>query len=189
MKKILIVLLSILLVLSFTSCEKDKSEEMLSTYEKFAAGLRIGENIHSARYDVKQVTASDYTGSILYIVRDIVKDLYNYDETFTITGITEATGTIKNIEGYTDNYHIKYENIVISYTYTYGESSGSGKLSFSGTYSRDVEDNTKTYVYDFVVNGENYKTEYTLNNYEEFTSAKINGTDVNLSLLNARIKI
>ena len=189
MKKILIVLLSILLVLSFTSCEKDKSEEMLSTYEKFGAGLRIGDNIHSARWEVKQVTASDYAGSSMYIVADIIRDFYNYDETFTVTEITEATGTIKNIEGYTDTCHIKYENIVISYTYTYGESSGSGKLSFSGTYSRDEKDDVITYVYDFVVNGETYKTEYTLNNYKEFTSAKINGTDVNLSLLNARKKI
>ena len=187
MKKISIVLLAVLLILSFTSCEKDKSEEMISTYEKFGAGFRIGDNIYRAKYKTGAIETSDYRGSSKYFVEEILIDLFNYDSTFEITDVTEAKGTIKNIEGYTDEYHLTYENCEVSYTYTYGTSTGSGKLTFSGSYSYDKKDDVETYVYDFILNGESYKTEYTMKDYE-FTLAKINGEDVNLSLLNAREK-
>ena len=42
MKKILIVLLSILLALSFILCEKDKSEEVIANYEEFAKACSVG---------------------------------------------------------------------------------------------------------------------------------------------------
>lgn len=42
MKKILIVLLSILLALSFILCEKDKSEEVIANYEEFAKAYSVG---------------------------------------------------------------------------------------------------------------------------------------------------
>ena len=43
MKKVLIALLAVLLLLSFTSCEKDKSEEVIAAYEEFISVKDICE--------------------------------------------------------------------------------------------------------------------------------------------------
>lgn len=47
MKKVLIVLLSVLLALSFISCEKDKSGEVIQNYEDFIKSSRTGSSLNS----------------------------------------------------------------------------------------------------------------------------------------------
>lgn len=46
MKKTLIALLSLMLVFSFTSCEKDKSAEMVKAYEDFASSFEAGSSVY-----------------------------------------------------------------------------------------------------------------------------------------------
>ena len=201
MKKISIILLAVLLIFTITSCEKDKTEEVISNYEKFVKAYKIGGAIQSIGNETigkgGEIKAENYGGSSKGDVELIAKALYNYTDTFIIperdasatdTGITAAKGTVENIQGYTDNNHLTFTDCEFSYTYTLDGATGTGKISFSGTYSCDEKDKVKTYVCDFVVNNETYKAEYTIDD-GFFTAAKINGTDVDVRLLNSSNKI
>ena len=195
MKKISIILLAVLLIFTITSCEKDKTEEVISNYEKFTMAYNLGDAIHSigkeTKYKGGEIKIDDYHGSSAKEVEVLAKVLFNYKDTFIIdntAGITAAKGTVENIQGYTDNNHLTFTDCEFSYTYTLNGTEGTGKISFSGTYSCDENGDVKTYVCDFVVNNETYKAEYTIDD-GFFTAAKINGTDVDVRLLNSSNKI
>ncbi len=195
MKKISIILLAVLLIFTITSCEKDKTEEVISNYEKFTMAYKLGDAIHIIGEDTKskggEIKIDNYHGSSTKDVEVLAKVLYNYTDTFIIenkTGITAAKGTVEYIQGYTDYNHLNFKDCEFSYTYTLDGATGTGKITFEGTYSCDEKGDVKTYVCDFVVNGETYKAEYTIDD-GFFTAASINGTDVNVRLLNSINKI
>ncbi len=52
MKKVLIVLLSVLLALTFISCEKDKSGEVIQNYEDFIKTRNASENAFEFCYEL-----------------------------------------------------------------------------------------------------------------------------------------
>lgn len=186
MKKALVILLSVMMVLAFTSCEKDKSEDSIAAFEAFSKACMAGKDILSMGNSPVEITTSYFRGSSLSALENLDCHLNGLElSLYSYESATSASGSVKNIEGYTDNNHLKYENIVVKYPYTYNGESGTREFEISGSYSKTTaEDGSVSYVYDFEVNGEGYKAEYTVKD-GSFTAASVNGTGVNLRLVNA----
>ena len=187
MKKITIILLALLLLFSFTSCKKDKTDEVIANYEEFAKAFNLGKEILNAKNTVGEISLDDYTGSNIEDIELIAQRIFGYEDV-TITKLTEAKGTVENTQGYTDGEHLTFKDWKFSYECTNDGTVGTGKITISGTASCDEKDGTDIYVYDFVVNNQNYKAEFsTKDNF--FTAATVNGKAVEIRLLNGSVKL
>lgn len=205
MKKVLIVLLSVLLALSFVSCESDKSEEIIAVYDEYVRGSNFTWNAYysfNGLYDTKDgettlnggtITQTGNVGSLIRIVDDI--------SSLSVTEAVAKSGTIKvSSESTETTYEKKYTFVDCVIDATYDDYSGEEKkegeqttFSINGSrsylYNYNDEDKTKmvswTNCYDFTVGDLSYKVEYEYDKDDNITSAKVNGKSVDLRLVNA----
>lgn len=197
MKKILLSLLVLLSLLSFVSCEKDKSEEVISNYENFTetfmmvnpvAGIFPTETntalkdteidndsltaFLSAIHSGKKVTLSSNDNTKTKFDGGYIK-IEGKDEKKKTSEISNASFTVSYK---VDDTKVENKTYKISSTATLNESDD--KVSF--TYSLTINDKTSS-----TMNDKTYKSiSYTYDG-EKFTSAKVDGKDVSLRLLNA----
>ncbi len=185
MKKVLIILSVAIMLIASVSCEKDKSGEMVETYEEFMTALaKCNLATISNGYDeaTNECTISEsYLQEAVNKINDSEITITSGDAKFVRTEKTEGQKTT-----------FTYDNVSIKYKYTEGsdETEKDGTLTISGSYSitdylpralaRDTE-----YSYDLTVNGKSYKLSYYLNADRTYKSASVNGKNVELRLLNA----
>lgn len=183
MKKVLIVLLSVLLLLSFTSCEKDKSGEIVSTFEEFANnGLICSDATYLGDHGNK-TEAVNYVdkGDAKDLLADLDSKYKDLDET-TIT-LTNPAGKITKESDVTT-----YSGISVDYSFPFNGETVTGTLTVDGTYKDVTEGDIETEVYDMTVNGTKYHVEWAKNNKTgKFVSASVNGKSVELRLLNSDV--
>ena len=190
MKKISIILLALLMLLAFVSCDKDKSGDMINAYEEFVKAYNNGLEVRTNFAKDGKIETSDISdwelGSIIYTLNgsDIdVKSLEVADGSST----TLTTSEDKNTKTYTFN------NISITYKYTEGEDTTEkdGTYTLTGTYVvTDSADKGSSYSFDITINSETKcKIAYSKDAKGAFTSASVNGTDVELRLLNKQSSI
>lgn len=185
MKKFIIVLLTVLLVFSLTSC-KDNGDELVATYEEFSRyytlTIRLRNYLGFTDEEIKDIDAFE--------VERIVSYYYNSD--IDVKSVTNAVGTVKETED-GNKTTTEWKDVVIDYKYTEGSDSTEkeGKLTISGTYV--YESDTSRAQSTYSVNSFNFtinNTSFTLNYRTDegrFTTANVNGKDVNLRLLNAGV--
>lgn len=184
MKKFIIVLLTVLLVFSLTSC-KDNGDELVATYEEFSRyytlTIRLRNYLGFSDEEIKNIDA--------FNVERIVSYYYNSD--IDVTSVTNAVGTVKETED-GNKTTTEWKDVVIDYKYTEGsDTEKKGTLTISGTYV--YESDTSRAQSTYSVNSFNFtinNTSFTLNYRTDegrFTTANVNGKDVNLRLLNAGV--
>lgn len=207
MRKIAIVLIAVLLVLSMTSCQKDKSEEIISTYVEYQDGMAFGNGAYQSCYSLlswvdnkvdKTLTDGEELKNTYYPSRilRITDGLGNIEVTKAVTKSGKITGTRKS-EANSFSRSLIFKDAVIEVTYTdySGEEEKKDQkatLTINGTYSYEWSENTETgasigtYSYDFTINNKSYKVTR-VNDFKssKITSATVNGKDVNLTLVNA----
>ena len=193
MKKFLIIMLSVLLLLSFTSCEKDKSGDVIAAFEKFANEKEVAFQVwslFSPDESKKNITTTDVDESTLSY---LLAAYYDEDGDQIIGGtrkVTDASGSI-TVDGNKYTYDLSFS----CDEYKYGESEKYRTTDFviSGSCeykSESVERGTGTSIItlssDITVNGKNYKLSYTQNGgTKKYSAASVDGTAVELRLLNA----
>ena len=203
MKKVLIVLLSVLLALSFVSCESDKSEEIIAVYDEYVRGSNFTWNAYysfNGLYDTKDgettlnggtITKTGNVGSLIRIVDDI--------SSLSVTEAVAKSGTIKVSSESTETTYGKtftFTDCVIDATYNdySGEETKKGEkttLTINGTFScvdtLDADGNYTSYTnyYNFSIGDLSYKVECEYDANDKCTSAKVNEKSVDLRLVNA----
>ena len=186
MKKVLIILLSLLLLVSITSCNKDKSGEVIETFEEFANAGEICLQATSLINNGNVMKEDDETFVPKSDAKDLIvaldskyKDL-DYDNDLTLSN---KTGKITKASGVTS-----YTGISVDYSFPFNGATVTGTLTVDGTYTLK-EDGDITYItYDMTVNGTEYLVKYSYDDIG-FLSASINGKEVNVRLLNSTLSI
>ena len=203
MKKAIIVLLSVLLVISLTSCnQQDKAAEMVSNYEKFTTGLAICKGAADAcRRSMSSESATKtlnegniHKGSLKYSIEarngypfGILNSPTVTSVSGTVTG-TSSEATFKNVKvesTYTFNSDYRAVNdgetrndtLTLSGSYSYNENIDGDEISVT-IECNDLKVNETVY---------NLSCRIVVGDSETwiFTDAKIDGKDVSLALLNA----
>ena len=208
MKKAIIVLLSVLLVITLASCNQDKSAEVAETFEEFTDAYVICNSLKQAlngniKYDATTETEADLESIHGTALRNYLEELYNDDKCDEIDVKTSSvTGKVKGTD---DNCSFSNVKIEATYTKTLNgvedkdvlteQTEMSGSYFHEETPSETAEGETMDYVYrfNFTVDGKQYNLSYSsryvkgLDGEESYyyTSASINGKDVNLKLLEA----
>ena len=214
MKKYLIIVLSILLLFSFTSCEKDKSAEVADNFVNFCDAVNYGY-ASSQVFDSTTIESNckaDKSFEILLASTDDIIDedsLYTFwddylktlaDEYYASSGTFKCTNKTGTITGtYTDinNYSINMSDVTLSYEYAkrkryeaetdYGTPTETVTLSGSVSYAVD-SNNILTAKVDVTVNAKAYKCEYKVNlDTSKFVSGSYNGVEVDSKLLTTLI--
>jgi hypothetical protein len=185
MKKVMIVLLSALLLLSFTSCEKDKSGEIVSTFEKFVNNALICYDATYLGENGNKTEAVNYVdkGDAKDLLADLDSKYKDLDET-TIT-LTNPAGKITKESDVTT-----YSGISVDYSFPFNGETVTGTLTVDGTYKYVTEGDTETSVYDMTVNGTKYHVEWTRNTKTgKFVSASVGEKSVEVRLLNSDVSL
>ncbi len=212
MRKVLIVLLSVLLALSFVSCEKDKSGEIIAVYDEYVRGNNFVQgaffSLNGLAKSVKDgyiyyndettlsgqdiTNKSYYVGSIIKIV-DGIKSL-------NVTAAVAKSGTITIKSDSTETTYgrtFTFTDCVINATYDdYSDKETKNdqkkSLTINGTYSylakyNEGEKNhlSTTYTFDFSVGDTTCKIEREYDSNSNLVSTKVNGKSVDLRLVNA----
>lgn len=207
MRKITIVLIAVLLVLSMTSCQKDKSEEIISTYVEFKEGLIFGYGAYQSfsglyTWDDPEVDKTLIDGEKITETYNLVRvlgisdDLKSIEITAAVTKSGKITGTKTEITNLSSRTLI-FKDAVIEVTYTdySGEEEKKDQkvtVTVNGTYSwgltlnPEAKSSISSYSFDFTVNNKTYKVTTVYDNIaSKITSATVNGKDVNLTLVNS----
>ena len=204
MKKVLIVLLAALLLVSFSSCEKDKSEDVIAAYESFCKVQKIVKDVPPIFDDMdaqKDAPAEKSNADISidgFDLDDLLEDIDSkYEKIYTLKDLS-ATGTVKrelSEEGTTSTETWTVTNCEVSFKYDLKDNREAfidDKITINGTFivktlgtrgtiePEEVDAN-------FSLNGTNYSISYATNAKQEFTRAKVNGNDVDLRLLNSSL--
>ncbi len=209
MKKVLIVLLSVLLALSFVSCESDKSEEIISTYVEYIEGEKFCYSVYdslSELYTTKKDNGSyslakettifkDTTIENTSYISNLVKAVSDINEC-EIKSATAKSGKItcesENPDSTSYKREVSYDSVIVDVVYTDSSEdeqsislSINGKYSYMNTWEKDTYKTLSgTKSHDITVNNKTYKIELSYNS-EKTTSAKVNGKSVDLRLINA----
>lgn len=190
MKRILIVLFSVLLVFSFSSCEKDKSDEVIANYEEYWKTMKIWSN----STDVIDYEAAEGTGIVEVSLKagDTGKvNKYSLQDSLKLIGVKGKVDSIESVSGSItgthkgmSNWDLTYKDIVITYKLEDDETEYT--FTLSGTDKSVLsEDGIQTAEINLKINGKEYKISQTANNKtNKFISATVNGKDVNMRLLN-----
>ncbi len=136
MKKVLIVLLSVLLALSFISCEKDKSGEVIQNYEDFKKSQSaywiasdfcddlVYEYIEDGKVD-KKLSEDDKPDILAFLKNysnnDLQKILDVDADCITISSVESVSGELKGETESTEEYwkeEYTASDIVINFKYT-----------------------------------------------------------------------
>ena len=192
--------------------EKDQ-EAMLKTFEDFAKAYGLERIIYYAYTDGENgaagvISFSSFTGDINVTLSSTVKPYFTYidnlvalgenegvdtisvkdDASGTITGTITGTGYDDYAESltFTDNSFTIVYDIENTKDSTKNKKDQELPMTLSGTYSISEKDNVKKVSFKMTLNNTLYDITYEMNSMnEKFISAKINGTDVSLRLLNA----
>ena len=191
MKKISIILLALLMLLAFVSCDKDKSGDMINTYEEFVKAYNNCLEIPTYFAKDGKIEASDIDNWELRMLVHTLNGSYIGVTSLEVadgSSTTLTTSEDKNTKTYTFN------NISITYKYTEGEEDTTekdGTYTLTGTYVvTDSADKGSSYSFDITINSETKcKIAYSKDANGAFTSASVNGTDVELRLLNKQSSI
>ena len=178
------------MLLAFVSCDKDKSGDMINTYEEFVKAYNNGLEVRSYFAKDGKIETSDISdwelGSIIYTLNGSYISVTSL-EVADGSSTTLTTSEDKNTKTYTFN------NISITYKYTEGEDTTEkdGTYTLTGTYVvTDSADKGSSYSFDLTINSETKcKIAYSKDAKGAFTSASVNGTDVELRLLNKQSSI
>ena len=188
MKKVLIALLAVLLLLSFTSCKKDKSEEVIAAYEEFVSVKDICSD--AARMLNNVEVEKDNTVNESHIV-SLVKAINGIDIEIKSNKITSGS---KDSTSEGDVHTTTYSDVVIEYTYTEGSDTTekAGTLTVSGTYVSESPTKRAATAYsdvsyELTINGTKYKLSYYRDSYGKYERASVNGKDVEVRLLNSSL--
>ena len=186
MKKLSIILLALLIVFSFSSCKKDKTEEVVSAYENFIKAEAVDEkayNLFSSSLtndnDNLNLTPTTVEGlSALLSSLGLSEDSLSDD--ITVSGT--ITGSIQK-----GNKNLTFNNIKISYKVAEGDK----ELTLTGTYSNEQGDTGKarSTSYALKINGTDYAVSLKIDENGKYTSASVNGTEVDVRLINAGSKL
>ena len=188
MKKFLIIMLSVLLLLSFTSCNKDKSGDVIAAFEKFSNYYSVVKATHAVFSHSDKPFTKDTVA--LAQVKNLVSVISGDNSAFTVVATDGTTGdmTTDSSKGETTySATICYDKYDAS-----GVKTDSGEITISGTCVRSSEPvrgdsaGIDTDTYDLTINGVEYKVSYTYN-YDtlKYEAASVGGTGVELRLLNA----
>ena len=204
MKKVLIVLLSVLLLVSFVSCEKDKSEEIIKAYEDYCKTERIidnTKNVLSSNDATKNKTTLETSDFNEYRVSWALRTL-GYEEEITSAndfkvisgeGSTSFTSPDENstLQTYKD---IKVsaktidseKNTIATYTLVFN---GTEKVTREG--SGDSATDTHDVNFTITVNDDThtYTMKYVQDQKYNFVSVSVNGKAVDVRLLNSMASI
>ena len=204
MKKVLIVLLSVLLALSFVSCESDKSEEIIANYEAFKKAYPVA---YGAVYTLSNnATWTSATGEIdnsfsdksisdgsywciAYLIRNLTSDKYVYED--GIVSATLKSGKLtgqRNLE--TKVYDVTVSDVVLEVTYkpdTSSDKTETTEFKMNGNFTKYSDGKKNELACNLTVNNVECNVSYTIEygDKTQYTSAKVNGKDVELRLLNA----
>ena len=206
MKKLLVVLLSVLLLFSFTSCKKDKSEEIKADYEaKIKAQQEKNEELVKNFEDFMDAYEKDISEDTS-VLRKILVNCYDYDDLFRFQSIqgnvnvTLSEGHYPRLElmDFKDYLSLEEgEHFTASSIVSDPAPSGSvtGTATATNNFNLDYDENKVTFKYDVQNDTSTVKSnqtfEVTIDGYfkEETTDAKhvvdyditINGTRYQLS--------
>ncbi len=193
MKRILIVLLSVLLVFSFSSCEKDKSEEVIAVYEDYWKTSAIIGNVSGIPgYTVPGEGSNKVNATVSKDTLRYESNLQDYLELVGVEGkvdsITDASGSITGTYDSNQVMDLTYNDVVITYKMTGDDAEH--KLTFSGTQKFQITDDVQTGEFKFTVNGTvySYSTKADLKAVK-YISVSVNGKDVDVRLLNGLLYI
>ena len=199
MRKVLIVLLSSLLLFSFASCEKDKSEEIAQTFVDFVDSVNLLQDLYDSFDDVI-ISDTDYNTTPIDLSKSTAQPAFSSSflkryitiedkQKIDVTKV-ESKGTISGTTE--DKEDITFTDT--SFTITYNVLSAEDKvveegkkltLTLSGNYYAVEKDHTYTVTISMTLNGTEYAasmvTDYSSNSV---TEATVNGKDVNLTLVN-----
>ena len=191
MKKLSIILLALLIVFSFSSCKKDKTEEVVSAYENFIKAEAVDEkayNLFSSSLnndnDNLNLTPTTVDG---YSLSALLRSLgLSEDSLSNITVSGTITGSIQK-----GNKNLTFNNIKISYKVAEGDK----ELTLTGTYSNEQGDagegpaTAKSTSYALKINGTDYAVSLKIDENGKYTSASVNGTEVDVRLINSGKKL
>ena len=188
MKKLSIILLALLIVFSFSSCKKDKTEEVVSAYENFIKAEAVDEkayNLFSSsltndndNLNLTPTTVGD--NSLRALLRSLGLSEDSLSDDITVSGT--ITGSIQK-----GNKNLTFNNIKISYKVAEGDK----ELTLTGTYSNEQGDTGKarSTSYALKINGTDYAVSLKIDENGKYTSASVNGTEVDVRLINSGKKL
>ncbi len=197
MKKLSIIILSLILLFCFVSCEKDKSEEMIANYEAFMKAYKV---CYETWYALPKTTTADMSTDETVgkeKVQDILNAIDSENSNIEVIDATDhSTCPITKSGSVTvtkdENKKTYTYNITINYSYIKNLTVLADTLTISGTYE-ETETTSKASVYNsdvkckITINGTTYEITYyqDYTRSDKFTSATVNGNTVELRLLNA----
>lgn len=187
MKKLSIILLALLIVFSFSSCKKDKTEDVISAYENFKKIGNVGG--YAARLFGDGLDTCDDSESLNLSVDKTFKGRPDFTAFMNLIGIDEYKGTEASatgtITGLKDGRKL---DVTFDITVTYLTDK---TFKVTGAYKYDQGD-TGTgpaadvdLSYDFTINGTGYAVSCKIDENGKCTSASVNGTDVDPRLVDA----
>ena len=217
MKKSLIIMLAVLMAVTVISCEKDKSGEMIQNFEDFKNAEDMFEALVSDGLAEDLSDAADSETYALSIkVEDLPDNTLEYTAGEVMEAMTDEENidiivrdTVENSKAGTisgtykeDEQSLTFSNFKVTVTYDVKDYSGETSetikeneeftLEINGTYNYSVSaEGVYTLSTALTINGRSYNVEsvYRGPDYErKYSVAKINGSDVNLKILNAVIQ-
>ncbi len=185
MKKISIILLALLMLLAFVSCEKDKSGDMINAYEEFVKAYNNCLKVRTCFAKDGKIEKSDIGEWEFW---SMVNTLSGKDINVTSLEVADGSSTTVTTSEDKSTKTYTFNNISITYKYTEGKDTTEkdGTYTLTGTYAvTNVADKGTSYSFDVTINSETkFKIAYSMDKKDAFTSASVNGTDVELRLLN-----
>ena len=207
MKKAIIIILAVLLLFSFTSCNKDKTDEVVSNFVAFWDAAQRGSYVEGMFVGLMEDASAESTNksfSVTFPSEDGIEqgNLENYWEMF-INDYTDRTAVSRvdydenkvtgSVSGtYTDeyNYSLTINTVVIPYKVEDSSETvlKTGNLTISGSLSQTVSENVCSYVYNLNINGTSYNCECKYSEATgEFISAVYDGKEVDIRLVSAYV--
>ena len=191
MKKLSIILLALLIVFSFSSCKKDKTEDVISAYENYIKVKAIDEkayNLFSSSLN-EDTDSLDLTPAAVDMsdFRTLLKSLGLSDDSLgeSITPSGNIKGTIQK----------RNKNLTFDVKISYTVADGAKELTITGTYFNEQGDTgtgpatARSTSCAFKINGTDYAVSCKIDENGKCTSASVNGTDVDVRLINSGEKI
>ena len=213
MKKLFVILLVALLLVSFTSCNQDKIDDLekkvaekeaeneatIQNYEDFTAtynaAMKIALVSYTLAYDSSSKSYNETLSAENVTGEKIISAWYYINGGDYISDVTKSTeeggisGTIK-----TSETGASIKNVIVKFTYktsSSSETTNNGEISMNveTTSSTSEDGKTRTTTAKSVsLQGVSYKDiSFTQDEKGTFTAATVDGKDVNLNLLNSQI--
>ena len=178
MKKLSIILLALLIVFSFSSCKKDKTEDVISAYENYYKVSAIDNNA----YNLFSSSLNEDTDNLdltpaavdMATLRTLLKSLGLSDDSLgeSITPSGKIKGTIQK----------RNKNLTIDVKISYTVADGAKELTITGTYFNEQGDTGKgpatarSTSCAFKINGTDYAVSCKIDENGKCTAASVNGS-------------